>query len=136
MKKKIFCSCVDIFLPSPQPEQGLVIKNKADNENGEIKERITEEFRTAKKQYLLLDILKEKSEFDGIIFFSVQQFLYGEHFNLKLLDAILKLGYEIHFARENLSFYKKIKNNEILDLIISHDLVYRRADEDLIKLIQ
>ena len=135
MKKK-FCSCVDILLPSPQPEQGLVIKNKAEIENGIIKERVTEEVRTAKNQLSILDILKKKTGFDGIIFFSVQQFLYGEHFNLKLLNTILKLGFEVHFARENLSFYKHDKNNDkILDYIVSHDLVYRRVEDDLIKLV-
>tara|TARA_Y100000590_G_scaffold466718_1_gene643055 strand:- start:383 stop:793 length:411 start_codon:yes stop_codon:yes gene_type:complete len=135
MKKKIFYACADILLPSPQPEQGLVINKKAEMENGVIKDRIAEEFRTAENQYLLLDILKGKPGFDGIIFFTVYQFLYGKHFNLKLFNDIQNQNYEIHFARENFSFYKNSKNNQILDFIISHDLVFRRKEEEIRNLI-
>ena len=135
MKKKSFYSCVDCLIPSPLSEQHMVIKKKAEAENGIISAYASEEVRFASNQPWIFIKLKETQGLDGVIFFSVDQFLYGEHFNLKLFKNIIDHGYEIHFARENFSFYKNIDKNEILNFLISHDLIFRREQKELFNLV-
>ena len=135
MKKKLFYSCVDCLIPSPLSEQHMVIKKKAEAENGIISAYASEEVRFASNQPWIFIKLKETKGLDGVIFFSVDQFLYGDHFNLKLFKNIIDYGYEIHFARENFSFYKNIDKNEILNFLISHDLIFRREQKELFNLV-
>ena len=59
-------------------------KKKAEAENGIVTAYASEEVRFASNQPWIFIKLKETKGLDGVIFFSVDQFLYGDHFNLKL----------------------------------------------------
>jgi hypothetical protein len=102
---KQFYSCIDAYIPSPQPEQHALIARKANKEGAAIVFYGAEEVRVAKEQPFILYKLKRTPGLDGAIFFSIYQFCYGEKFNLKLIFDILDLGLSIHFAREDLSLY-------------------------------
>lgn len=100
---KQFYSCIDSRLPAPQPEQHELARRKAQKEGGEIVFYGAEEFRVTKNQPFILSKLLRTPGIDGVVFFSIDQFCYGEKFNLKLLVGILKAGYTVHFAREDIS---------------------------------
>ena len=102
---KQFYSCIDAYLPSPQPEQHAVIFRKADKEGASVVFYGAEEVRVAKRQPFILSKLKRTPGLDGAIFFSINQFCYGDRFNFRLINDILDLGLTIHFAREDLSLY-------------------------------
>ena len=61
----------------------------------------------------------EKKKCRWIHFFRLEQFLYNNKLNLNLIRQILK-NYELHFVKQQLSFYK------LSDLKISFDnlLIY------------
>ena len=101
---KQFYSCIDVRIPAPQPEQHQVSKTKAIKEGGQIVFYGAEEYRSSKYQPYILNKLQRTPRIDGVIFFTIDQFCYGETFNLKLLCDILKSKFTVHFAREDLSF--------------------------------
>ena len=133
MKK--FYSCVDALIPSPLSEQHLIIKKKAEKEGGSITAYASEEFRTVKSQPWIYIKLKETPGLDGVVFFTALQFSYGGKFNIKLFNKLINDNYEVHFARENLSFSKNIPNEDSLNYLLSKSLVFQRDDKDLFELI-
>ena len=133
MKK--FYSCIDSLIPSPLSEQHLIIKKKAEKEGGSITAYASEEFRTVKNQPWIYIKLKETPNLDGVVFFTALQFSYGGKFNIKLFNRLINDNYEVHFAREDLSFSKKNLNQASLIFLLSNSLVFQRDDEELLKLI-
>ena len=133
MKK--FYSCVDALIPSPLSEQHLIIKKKAEKEGGSITAYASEEFRTVKSQPWIYIKLKETPGLDGVVFFTALQFSYGGKFNIKLFNKLINNNYEVHFARENLSFSKNLLNEDSLNYLLSNSLVFQRDDKDLLELI-
>jgi hypothetical protein len=109
---KQYYSCIDVRVPSPQPEQHQVSKMKAIKEKGQIIFYGAEEYRTSKYQPYILEKLQRTPGIDGVIFFSIEQFCYGEKFNLRLLSDILKIKLTVHFAREDISFNNIDEINE------------------------
>lgn len=101
---KQFYSCIDALLPAPQPEQHEVSKKKATKEGGQIVFYGAEEYRVVNHQPFILPKLKRTPGIDGVVFFSIDQFCYGDSFNLKLMGEILGLGLSVHFAREDITF--------------------------------
>ncbi len=79
--------------------------------------------------------LKETPNLDGVVFFTALQFSYGGKFNIKLFNRLINDNYEVHFAREDLSFSKKNLNQASLNFLLSNSLVFQRDDEELLKLI-
>ncbi len=133
MKK--FYSCVDSLIPSPLSEQHLIIKKKAEKEGGSITAYASEEFRTVKSQPWIYIKLKETPDLNGVVFFTALQFSYGDKFNIKLFNKIIYDNYEVHFARENLSFSKKNLNQNNLNFLLSDSLIFQRDEKELIKII-
>ncbi|MDC3249730.1 hypothetical protein OAT50_00975 [Candidatus Pelagibacter sp.] len=133
MKK--FYSCVDSLIPSPLSEQHLIIKQKAEKENGSITAYASEEFRTVKSQPWIFIKLSETPGLHGVVFFTALQFSYGSKFNLKLFNKIINNDYEIHFAREDISFSKENRNFEGLDFLLFNSLTLHRKEKELFELI-
>jgi hypothetical protein len=102
---KQFYSCIDALLPAPQSEQHEVSRKKATKEGGQIVFYGAEEYRVVDRQPFILPKLKRTPGINGVIFFSIDQFCYGDTFNLKLLQDLLAPGLSVHFAREDISFY-------------------------------
>lgn len=112
---KSFYSCLDPFVVAPQSEQHMLINKKAAAENGKVIFYGAEDFFAAQNQPFILFKLKRTPNIDGVIFFTINQFCYGNTLNLKLLYQILKLNISVHFAREFLSIsnFKQLEDRYI-----------------------
>ena len=132
---KQFYSCVDALIPSPLAEQHMIIKKKAEKEGGSITFYASEEYRAVKTQPWIFIKLKETPGLDGVIFFTALQFSYGTNFNIKLFNKLINNNYEVHFAREDLSFSKKNMNEKSLTFLLSNSLIFQRDEKELIQLL-
>ena len=95
----------------------------------------SEEFRTVKSQPWIFIKLSETPGLHGVVFFTALQFSYGSKFNLKLFNKIINNDYEIHFAREDISFSKENRNFEGLDFLLFNSLTLHRKEKELFELI-
>ena len=127
---KSFYSCIDAYLSAPQPEQHLLIREKAKKEGGSIVFYGAEEYRSAAAQSFIIPKLTRTANLDGVVFFTFNQFRYGEALNIKRMFEILDLGLELHFAREDLSFRSRDELNERLDFLLVIDYTKRRDSGD------
>ena len=132
---KNFYSCVDALIPSPLAEQHLIIKRKAEKEGGLITFYASEEFRAVKSQPWIFIKLNETPGLDGVIFFTALQFSYGSKFNIKLFNKLINNNYEVHFAREDLSFSKNKINDKNFNFLLSNSLIFQRNEKELLELI-
>lgn len=124
---KQFYSCIDGRLPAPQPEQHEISKKKATKEGGQIVFYGAEEYRVAKYQPFILNKLNRTSGIDGVVFFTIDQFCYGQTFNLKLLCNILKSNFSAHFAREDISFNNVQEVKEKFITLSAYFHAFRRS---------
>jgi hypothetical protein len=123
---KSFYSCIDAFLSAPQPEQHLVIREKAKKEGGGITFYGAEEYRSAPVQSFILPKLKRTAGLDGVVFFTLNQFRYADKLNVKLMREILDLGMEMHFAREDISLRSRDELERWLAFLLVVDFTKRR----------
>jgi len=123
---KSFYSCIDAFLSAPQPEQHLVIREKAKKEGGGITFYGAEEYRSAPVQSFIVPKLKRTAGLEGVVFFTLNQFRYGEKLNVKLMREILDLGLEMHFAREDISLRSREELERWLSFLLVVDYTKRR----------
>ena len=124
---KSFYSCIDPFFIAPNAEQHGLIKSIAERENGKIIFYGAEDYFVAGSQpFILLKLMRTKN-LDGVIFFTLNQFCYGESINLKLIVNILKLKISVHFAREGLSI-QNLNDFEIkhLDLLAYYQATFKK----------
>jgi len=126
---KQFYVCIDALLPAPQPEQHELCRKKALLEGGQIVFYGAEEYSVARHQPFILNKLQRSTDLAGVIFFTIDQFCYGEEFNLLLLTNILNLPLSVHFARENISLQNTSDLNERFLCISAyfHSLKRRRS---------
>ncbi|BEI38364.1 hypothetical protein PHIN8_03080 [Polynucleobacter sp. HIN8] len=101
---KLFYSCIDSLIPSPQPEQHLVIEKMAKLCNGKITYSTSEDCSLRNSQAWIEERVKRIPGIDGLIFFTVEQFYCAGKFNIRLLKILLSKNLEVHFAREKLSY--------------------------------
>ncbi len=102
---KSFYSCLDPFVTAPQSEQHNLINKMAHSETGKVVFYGSEDFFVAESQPFILFKLKRTPNINGVIFFTINQFCYGQTLNTNLLNEILNLNISLHFARENISIY-------------------------------
>lgn len=126
---KQFYSCIDALLPAPQPEQHEVSKKKAIKEGGQIVFYGAEEYRVIKYQPFILNKLQRTAGIDGVVFFTIDQFCYGQTFNLKLLCDILKSKFSVHFAREDISFSSVEEVEEKFITLSAYFHAFRRSSD-------
>lgn len=102
---KTYYSCTDTGFVKyvPQPLQHLALADKAAKLGGQVVFYTTESFETLASQGVTKAKVAEQPEVDGIIFFTLKQFGYSGRFNFQVLNFIVQRGYEVHFARENMS---------------------------------
>lgn len=127
---KDFFSCPDTgFLKYvPQPIQHIVIADKASKLGGKITFYAPEDFETLKTQGVTRSKLSQRPAVDGIIFFTLKQFCYGEKLNFSLLRNILDSKYEVHFARENLSITSSTALDEMFPMLYATQFVLERDE--------
>jgi hypothetical protein len=126
---KQFYSCIDVTLTTPQPEQHELSRRKAVKEGGQIVFYGAEEYRVRRQQPFILNKLSRTSGIDGVIFFSIDQFCYGDRFNLRLLLDILRSRVSVHFSREDISYrtVDEVTENFIALSAYFHALRRRRS---------
>lgn len=127
---KAFYSCIDALLPAPQPEQHLVIREKARKEGGAITFYGAEEYRSAGAQSFILPKLRRTEGLQGVVFFTLNQFRYSGKLNVPLMAAILDDGLELHFAREDVSLRSRADLERWLPFLIVVDYTKRRDASD------
>lgn len=103
MKSYYSCPDTGFVKYAPQPMQHLAIADKAAKLGGRVVFYVPEAFETLASQGVIKAKVEEQPEVDGIVSFTLKQFGYGGRFNFQVLNLILQRGYEVHFARENLS---------------------------------
>lgn len=124
---KTFYSCIDAGLTVPQSVQHLVIRERAQKAGGAVTFYGSEEAKTLASQiFIKAKLEKCRDIFDGVIFFTLHQFRYGQDFNWQLLREILDLGIEVHFAREGLSIASTDDLKEVFPFLMSVDYTLRR----------
>ena len=108
--KKIY-SCIDIGSMNQisQSIQQRIIKLFASQNNCKIIFVTNEDIKSIKTQFFFQSKLNEKPKVDGFIFFSLQQFCY-DGLNINLIKKILRLKYDLYFAKEELVLNYKDKN--------------------------
>jgi hypothetical protein len=127
---KTFYSCIDATISAPQPEQHLMIREKAKREGGAITFYGAEEYQAVASQPFIQWKLARTPGLDGVVFFTIHQFRRSGELNFPLLRALLGGGLEVHFARENLSYRTLTELNEAMPLLLVVDYVERRDRSD------
>ena len=121
-----FYSCIDPYYVAPSAEQHNIINAMAKQENGKIIFYGSEDYFVASAQPFILPKLKRTKDIDGVVFFTLNQFCYGEAFNFKLLIDILKLKMSVHFAREGLSIQNLMElKTKHLDLLAYYQATFK-----------
>ena len=128
---KSYYSCLDCasVRQIPQPLQHLAISDKASKLGGTVVFYTAEEFETLASQEIMQMKVGEAPDVAGIIFFTLRQFGYGGRLNLQFLESTLRQGYEVHFAREDLSITGETELDGCFPLIFAYDHVSRRDEE-------
>ena len=101
--KNSFYSCLDPKVVAPQSEQHALITQTAIDNEGLVVFYGAEDYFCASNQPFIYNKLKRTPNLDGVIFFTINQFCYGEEINMKLILEIIELGLSVHFAREKLN---------------------------------
>ena len=116
---------IDTFFEGTNAEQHDVINAMAKKQNGKIIFYGAEDYFVAGSQPFILSKLTRTKNIDGVIFYTLNQFCYGDSLNLKLLVNILKLEMTVHFARESITF-KNLNDLKInhLDLIAYYQAAF------------
>jgi hypothetical protein len=129
---KTYYACLDCAFVkyAPQPLQHLAVGNKASKQGGEISFYTLEDFDTLTNQGATKFKLAERPAVDGLIFFTLRQFFYGG-LNLDFMASILDHGYEVHFAREDISIVNKKALDDLFPMIYSsYQLMQRDEPRD------
>jgi hypothetical protein len=126
---KAYYACLDCAFVkyAPQPLQHLAVANKASKQGGEVSFYTLEDFDTLSYQGAAKSKLAERPAVNGLIFFTMRQFFYGS-LNLEFLNSILDQGYEVHFAREDVSIHNKEELDQIFPMIYSSYQLMQRDE--------
>lgn len=115
---KSYYSCLDTLLTTPQAEQHFWIKEMAKIKNGKVVFYGAEEYFMMNSQPFILKKLQRTPNLNGVIFFTLDQFCYGNEFNASLMMKIIKNNFSIHFARENVSIINNFEfEKQYLELL-------------------
>jgi len=128
LKLKRYFSLPDKALvkQAPQPMQHLVIAEAARVRGGEIVYYTMEDPFTLSSQEVFLSKVKEEPSINGFIFFTLDQFGYSGQLNISLVEWVLRQGYELHFARENISLLDAADLDRQFPLLFTQSYVDKR----------
>jgi len=127
---KAYYACLDTGFVKycPQPLQHLAIGDKAKKLDGDVSFYTMEDFETLATQGIAKGKIEEKPAVSGIIYFTVRQFFYGGSFDLKFMRFILDKGYEVHFAREDISIPTAESLDELFPMLYSAQHLLERDE--------
>ena len=138
MPKRAYYSLPDKALVKtvPQPAQHLLIADMAKSRHGDIVHYTMEDPYTLGTQEIFRSKLAEKPRIDGFVFFTLDQFAYSGELNVRLLEEVLRSGYELHFARERFSLSTPGDLDREFPLIYTRAYVGKRdANHGLLKAV-
>ncbi|OGX27142.1 MAG: hypothetical protein A2787_02110 [Omnitrophica WOR_2 bacterium RIFCSPHIGHO2_01_FULL_48_9] len=130
---KSYYSCLDAgFVKyAPQSLQHLANGEKAKKLSGKIIFYTAEDFKTLPSHGVIKAKMDEKqANIDGIIFFTLRQFFYGGRFDYKFLKYVLDEGYEVHFAREDISVENQQRLDELFPIFYATQFVIKRDEAE------
>ena len=128
---KNYYSCLDAGFVKyvPQSLQHLANGEKAKKLGGKIIFYTAEDFKTLPSHGVIKAKMDEKqTNINGISFFTLRQFFYGGHFDYKFLKYVLDEGYEVHFAREDISVDNQARLDEFFPIFYATQYVIRRDE--------
>ena len=127
---KAYYACLDAGFVKycPQPLQHLAVGNKASKLDGSISFYTMEDFDCLAFQTTVKSKIEENPPVDGIIYFTMRQFFYGGSFDLKFMRFILDRGYEVHFAREDISIPTSESLDELFPMFYSTQQLLERDE--------
>ena len=89
-----------------QPMQRILLNDFVKKLEGKIIFELGEDVEFKSFHLQLQNMIDKKINVVGFIFLGLEQFLYNKKLNLSLIRQILKKNYELHFVKQQLSFYK------------------------------
>lgn len=113
-------------MTAPQPEQHIVIREKAKRAGGKIVFYGAEDHKATVLQPFIRWKLNRTPDLDGVVFFTFHQFRRGKKINFHLLRQLIDDGFEVHFAREDLTFLTVGDIEKSAALLLVLDFVARR----------
>ena len=127
---KAYYACLDTGFVKycPQPLQHLAVANKASKLDGSISFYTMEDFDCLAFQTTVKSKIEEKPSVVGIIYFTIRQFFYGGCLDLKFMRFILDRGYEVHFAREDISIPTKQSLDDLFPMLYSTQQLLERDE--------
>ena len=104
-----------------QPMQRVLCQNFASN--GKIIFELGEDVEFSKAKIQFKKMYTTDLKVDGFIFLGLEQFVKQKKLEINLMKDVLKKGYELHYIRQNLSFFSITDFKKSLnDLILFSDL--------------
>ena len=106
-----------------QPMQRVLCQNFASKLNGKIIFELGEDVEFSKAKIQFKKMYTPDLKVDGFIFLGLEQFVKQKKLEINLMKDVLKKGYELHYIRQNLSFFSITDFKKSLnDLILFSDL--------------
>lgn len=123
-----FYSYIDIAFvkETPQPIQLLVNRAMAERVGGAVTFYFGEDVQTLATFSVLRAKMAERPNVAGFIFYRLYQLLYGARLEIGITHELLGMGYEVHFARENLSIRKPEDLTRHFSMMYAYDHTVRR----------
>lgn len=110
-----------------QPMQRVLCQNFASKLDGKIIFELGEDVEFSKSKIQFKKMYTSNLNVDGFIFLGLEQFINKKKLEINLMKDILTKGYELHYIRQNLSFFSVVDlKKRLKDLILFNDLNKRR----------
>ena len=128
---KSFYACLDTAFVKyvPQPLQHLAIHEKARKLGGQVSYYTMEDITAMAGHGSVRAKIDEDPVDEGIIYFTLRQFCYGESLDLTFLRYILDKGYGVHFAREDISIFNTGDLDSQFPMLYSTQQLWNRDDD-------
>ena len=118
----------------PQPMQHVVVADKARKLGGEISFYTMEDFNSLAFQGAMRAKIEERPPVEGMVYFTLRQFCYGDRLDLDFMKFILNSGFEVHFAREDISIENLSTLDDAFPMLYSAEHLWRRdASQDYLR---
>ena len=96
-----------------QPMQRVLCQNFASKLNGKIIFELGEDVEFSKAKIQFKKMYTTDLKVDGFIFLGLEQFVKQKKLEINLMKDVLKKGYELHYIRQNLSFFQLLTSRKV-----------------------
>lgn len=113
----------------PQGIQHKIIGDMAKSVGAAVDFYLMENTLTVKSNQILLKKIHSNPKIDGFIFLNLDQLFTSIDQGKKVIQKILRKGWEVHFSIENISFYSIDDFNQIYPLLYAKFYTDEREKE-------